>query len=791
MKVKRRNVALFLAIVMCVLAIVTDYGTQMKVQANETTIVTNPTGKKGIIASYWTDEGSKYYDDPIALGVDHALFNIDINNLVSTDGTGEAYTYNGKTYYFKNVEGQSLYYTFLRMQQIRSYGITLTVQINMTWPTDSKMQEYIFPSGRQAGHSYYALNTSTEESREKIAAMLHYLVYKCPYVNNWIVGNEINSEDMCNYCGTTDVNANVTIAVQTYDLMYQAIQDINPAAKNYICLDNIWNYEHSKGIPAKKFLEEFAKREQDKVWHLAYHPYPVPYGATDDATTWNMWNKNSSDYGRIKHSEDTLFITGANLEQLTNFVKENYGSEHRIILTEFGFDSRAGEDAQAAALYYTYKAAERDPMIDACIYQPWTDIDWDFRKTGILDSNGNKRKIYNVFKYMDVDDGLANAEYYKNYLGINEWTDNIIYGDSGSTDIVGDTDDEELADFDVLYRTHIQNIGWQDYAKNGNLSGTSGRSLRLEGLEIKIQGNDSVGIQYTTHCQDYGWLPWSANGDLSGTEGESKRLEAIQIRLTGTDAALYDVYYRVHAQNMGWLGWAKNGESAGTAGYAYRLEAMQIVVKKKDTPEPAAIYKGVNGVNIKYPNAYYAKEGLSPVVNGPATSNTNPVISGNDTTNIVYRTHVQNVGWQGWKYNGAMSGTSGRSYRLEGIQIKLTNCPYTGGVQYRTHIQNIGWESAYRTNGQMSGTSGRSLRLEAIELKLYGEVENYFDIYYRVHAQNVGWMGWAKNGESAGTAGYSYRLEGIQIVLVPKGQPGPAQNYGGIVSRYAVPYISR
>lgn len=72
--------------------------------------------------------------------------------------------------------------------------------------------------------------------------------------------------------------------------------------------------------------------------------------------------------------------------------------------------------------------------------------------------------------------------------------------------------------------------------------------------------------------QNIGWQDWVANGKMSGTQGKSYRLEAIEIELTGTDAAKYDVYYQVHAQNIGWLGWAKNGESSGTAGYGYRLE---------------------------------------------------------------------------------------------------------------------------------------------------------------------------------------------------------------------------
>jgi uncharacterized protein YjdB len=83
-------------------------------------------------------------------------------------------------------------------------------------------------------------------------------------------------------------------------------------------------------------------------------------------------------------------------------------------------------------------------------------------------------------------------------------------------------------------------------------------------------------------------MDWVSNGALSGTEGRSLRLEAIQIRLTGTAASQYDIYYRVHAQNFGWMGWAKNGQSAGTAGYSYRLEAIQIVLVPKGTSPPGS-----------------------------------------------------------------------------------------------------------------------------------------------------------------------------------------------------------
>ena len=348
----------------------------------------------------------------------------------------------------------------------------------------------------------------------------------------------------------------------------------------------------------------------------------------------------------------------------------------------------------------------------------------------------------------------------------------------------------QTPDVTIRYTTHVQTYGWQGdennankWFANGKMAGTSGKAKRLEGIKIRVYGNDSLGIQYTTHCQSYGWLPWSANGEMNGTEGEAKRLEAIKIQLTGADKEKYDVYYRVHAQSYGWLAWAANGAPAGTAGLAKRLEAIQIVIVKKGESFDHAI----GNIQSARGEAYIAS----------STANANPVVAGENNVNVEYRTHIQSFGWQGWKYNGVMSGTSGKAKRLEGINIKLTNKPYSGSIVYTTHVQSIGWQGSENNvntwfrDGQMAGTSGRAKRLEAIRIALTGEMAEHYDVYYRVHAQTYGWLAWAKNGEAAGTAGLSKRLEGIQIVLVPKGGAAPANNYGGVVTTNKQTYIKK
>lgn len=150
------------------------------------------------------------------------------------------------------------------------------------------------------------------------------------------------------------------------------------------------------------------------------------------------------------------------------------------------------------------------------------------------------------------------------------------------------------------------------------------------------------------------------------------------------------------------------------------------------------------------------------------------IIKANSSPIVNYRTHVQNEGWQDWKSDGEMSGTSGKSFRLEGIEISLNSDELGLGLSYATHVQNIGWQNPVSAGG-MSGTSGKGLRLEAIRISLTGEKADQFDIYYRVHAQNVGWLDWAKNGEDSGTAGFGYRLEAIEIVVKEAGSVAPGK----------------
>ena len=145
----------------------------------------------------------------------------------------------------------------------------------------------------------------------------------------------------------------------------------------------------------------------------------------------------------------------------------------------------------------------------------------------------------------------------------------------------------------LTYQAHVEDIGWQEYVKDGQKAGTTEQSKQIEAIKIQLSNIESYdgNIQYQSHVENVGWQDWRQNNEISGTTGESKQIEAIRIQLTGELAESYDIYYRVHVQELGWMDWASNGASAGTAGYSYRIEAIEIRLVEKGKGAPGATEK--------------------------------------------------------------------------------------------------------------------------------------------------------------------------------------------------------
>lgn len=291
------------------------------------------------------------------------------------------------------------------------------------------------------------------------------------------------------------------------------------------------------------------------------------------------------------------------------------------------------------------------------------------------------------------------------------------------TESTSETEEKPDEEPSICYTTHIQDIGWQNQVKDGEMAGTEGQAKRLEAIKITLKDLSGVKIKYQTHIQDIGWQDWKYDGTLAGTEGQSKRLEAIRIELEESDK--YSIMYRVHIQDIGWQDWRYDGEKAGTEGQSKRLEAIQIKIVEKQT-----------------------------------------------SISVNYSVHVQDIGWQNWKAEEKIAGTEGQSKRLEAIKIELLTNIKNLKLKYRVHIQDIGWQD-WKYSEEMAGTEGQSKRLEAIQIKL--ENTQDYSIEYRVHVQDIGWQDWVKDGEISGTEGQSKRLEAIQIRIISKENDSDSQ----------------
>ncbi|MGN0483658.1 MAG: NlpC/P60 family protein [Lachnospiraceae bacterium] len=132
----------------------------------------------------------------------------------------------------------------------------------------------------------------------------------------------------------------------------------------------------------------------------------------------------------------------------------------------------------------------------------------------------------------------------------------------------------------VTYGAWVEYNGWLSNVSNGKSAGTTGASLRVEAIRLKLT-NAKGAITYRTHVQDTGWTSWVKNGQRASAKKKGLRVEAIQIKLSGEISKEYDVYYRTHVQDRGWMSWTKNGKTAGTTGKGLRVEAYQVQLVKK------------------------------------------------------------------------------------------------------------------------------------------------------------------------------------------------------------------
>lgn len=373
----------------------------------------NPSSKKGLLI----DPDKLMTSELDDLGVKHAAYNIPVSRILGhpDDEVYPAiqYAHNGKNYTFN---GRAMAEYDLIFRTLTEKGIKITAII-----LNDVSEDYpwlIHPLARSGigKPPYYAFNASDELGAEYLEAIGTFLVERYSgvmngrgVVSNWVISNEVNARKEWNYMEYMDLGQYVREYVRAYRIFYNSIKSINSACEVYISLDNQWNRMNilTRSYKAKDVLDEFnrqIKEEGNIDWGLAIHPYNKPLS--------NPYTWKSSIY--VKNTANTPVVTMANIHVVTDYMRQeefltDKGEVRSIIISELGYTSSKGEEAQAAAIEYAYRAAEANPYIDSILFSRQTDAEEEIKRLrlylGLDNMDGTHKYAYDVYKYMDLGDG--------------------------------------------------------------------------------------------------------------------------------------------------------------------------------------------------------------------------------------------------------------------------------------------------------------------------------------------------------------------------------------------------
>lgn len=379
-------------------------------------------------------------EDAEELNVHNSVINIDFSQLLAppvlrNSRYSYAWKYNGKTYWFVK---DSVSYYDRQLQSLKSTSSVNSAVLLLSWRDD--LRGLIYPQGRYKGHSFYAWNTANPAARNYLQATLNFLANRYSTTNgkygrivNWIVGNEVNNYWTYNYAGSKNLNQYAKVYADQFRLAYNALTSVYSNARVYISLDHLWNTNNVSGtFASRKMLDAFATRlraDGNIAWNLAYHPYSSPL------TEPRFWANTN---GQIRNSLSSPVINMGNIQILTRYIRQKYGSRTRIILSEQGYTSiqngKNVEKLQAAAIAYSYLISESNNMIDSLIIHRQVDHTaeisqglnlglWTTSASSSSPENARSKKLsWNIYKYMDTSlSNFATSSLVSSIGGARSW----------------------------------------------------------------------------------------------------------------------------------------------------------------------------------------------------------------------------------------------------------------------------------------------------------------------------------------------------------------------------------
>lgn len=416
-----------------------QYITNPEAVAKSTLPYKAPLSKKGLLIELGM------IGDAFELGVKHVIVNINFSQFI---GSGIDYNYEGKVYHFNSAVVAEYDKTISTMS---GKSMLVTAVVLNGW--NPATPELIYPGVQKNKNAiYYGFNTSTKEGYETTRALASFLAQRYSgentsygRVSNWIIGNEINNNQIWNYMGNIGLEEYIREYERSFRVFYTAMKSQSANARLFYSLDYDWNYKDESNMKysGKKVFDSFANNINSHGnidWNIAYHPYPIPL------TEPEFWDDEKT--GLIKQDESSSVINFANLHVLTDYMeaaslRDTKGKVRHVILSEQGFTSKSPTrgsvpDLQAAAFAYAYYIADSNPYIDAFILSRQVDSVIETRQSlafGLwtVDESSEtvvkaqqRKKLWSVFKNIDnKKETLSQTEFAKDIIGIKKWSDVI------------------------------------------------------------------------------------------------------------------------------------------------------------------------------------------------------------------------------------------------------------------------------------------------------------------------------------------------------------------------------
>ncbi|MCR5671324.1 MAG: hypothetical protein K6G10_09990 [Butyrivibrio sp.] len=385
-------------------------------------------GKKGLIL-----DGAKIgngNNEAVELGVQQGAYNINLEDVIGGNG-GVVYDYNGKTYHFDS-SYLSQYDHCVRTSTQQGIGMTM-VLLNPYAPGEEFMISP-YSRGGLGRSSYYMMNTSEDQGLEYLEAVVSYLAYRYNgqngfgQVDNWVVGNEVNAKNIWNYCDVTDQMTYAQLYADEVRICYNAIKSRNANATVCISVDQNWTHIHNGGyFSARSMIEAVNSciNAQGNIdWAVAEHPYNYPM-------TWtSFWApKSASAASMVRHDINTPYLSMENIEQLTDYMcqsgmRNRKGEVRPILLTEVGYSSTQGDEAQASAMLYAYQRAVTNRYITMIIFNRQTDYQVEVSQglsVGLTAQDGRRKLAFEYFQQMNGSNAGSYIQRAANYMGIADW----------------------------------------------------------------------------------------------------------------------------------------------------------------------------------------------------------------------------------------------------------------------------------------------------------------------------------------------------------------------------------